>query len=238
MASGQPLRGFAGQGMNGHKRGADAKVDAVQVVEVTSLGTGSVTVLRHGWALIYLLGVGGSGEASAGRGGGGGAALYRRVRVTPGQIISWTLGTPGAAAPTSTPGNDGTDSTVTTPTGLVLKAGAGKGGTSVAPGAGGVATGGDINRNGGAGGTFAGNGVGAGLGGGNGGAGSGNGGGGGGGAGFSDVGSALAGGSGGAGPSGAGALYGGGGGGTVSGTGFDSGAGVGGRLVIWFVRPF
>lgn len=159
--TGRSVRGLVAQSMNGSRGLVTPKFGALPV-NATS-GSGSITVRRPCYALIVARGPGGSGGGGSGptvcSGGGGGAALYKRVFLRAGQTISYTVGTPGAE-PTfsSVPGNDGTDSTVTLPDGTVLRAGGGKRGLfgdGSPGGAGGIATGGDINRNGGAGGLAA-----------------------------------------------------------------------------------
>lgn len=235
MAGPNRLRGFVNQSMSGKKPPSASRADAAQMVDTATPGAGSLTVARNGVALIYLEGPGGSGDAASRGGGGGGAALCKKFRVTKGQVLSWTVGTPGAAAANPAPGNDGSDTTLTLPNGVVLTAGAGKGGAA-SGGLGGIASGGDVNRTGGAGGSSGGAGSSAPDAGGGAGGASGVGSGGGGGAGFGDIGSPLAGGPGSAGASnsGAGGAYGGG-----SGAGsFSTGAGGSGRVLIWIVRVF
>lgn len=198
------LRGFVGQGMDARKT---AGRPTLLAIKDTTSSTDSYTATTGCIALIYAWGAGGSGslDGSQASGGGGGAAGYKRLRMTAGQVLSWSVGA-GAAAPT-TVGIDGGDTTVTLPGGLVLTAGGGKGGAdgAVAGGAGGVASGSwDVARNGGAGGPGGGSATAGGspTGGGTGGAASGNYGGGGGSAGFTDKVSGLPTGNGGAGNAG------------------------------------
>ncbi len=149
----QKLRGLVGQGVAGRKSYRDAFLDVVGGVTATS-GTGSISAPRVCQAQIWAWGPGGSG-ASTGPGGGGGAALFKRLTLSQGQKISWAIGSPGGAA-ANPDGQDGTDTTVTLPSGVVMIAGAGKGALDVPfqPGGdGGVAIGGDVNRSGGKGGT-------------------------------------------------------------------------------------
>lgn len=242
MATGQRLRGFVGQGMNGRR----ARVPSAGAMPVfATSGTGEITIRSHCVALIYMWGAGASGcddvgLNNTGAGGGGGAALFARVFLNLGQKLSYSVGAGGAGVTGSaTTGSDGGDSTVTLPDGRVLTAGGGKAGTRGSTGGlGGVATGGDINRRGGKGGDgvpgtvngVAGEGTGAGAGG----AGSGSAGGGGGAGGLADVLVDLTGGAGSA------AVVGGaqgnapGGGSGAGGT--TSKAGAAGRIIILFVR--
>lgn len=233
------LRGLIAQGASGNKSAYSPRTEVLSVLDISS-GTASVISDRSCWALIYLFGAGGSGSGgNQGGGGGGGAALFKRVRLSPKQSLSPSVGAPGAANSSGTGGLPGGDTTLTLPSGILLTAGGGKagmGGTVPPPAPGGIATNGDINRMGGAGGGNGGNGSPAGLGGGAGGlgyslAGSG---GGGGGAGFSDVGPSLGGGNGSPGAVNLpGGNYGAGSGAWNSGT---AGAGGIGRAVIWLVR--
>jgi hypothetical protein len=150
---GQKLRGLVAQGVSGRKSYRDAMLELVGGATATS-GTGSITAPRACQAMIWAWGPGGSGS-STGPGGGGGGALFKRLTISPGQKISWAIGTPGGAG-ANPDGQDGTDTTVTLPSGLVMTAGAGKGAPDVPfqPGGdGGLATGGDLNRPGGKGAT-------------------------------------------------------------------------------------
>lgn len=185
----QPLRGLVGQSMSG---GRSRSLALAGLPVVATSGSGSVTVRKNGWALIAMWGAGGGAQADPGLngfvgGGSGGAALYRLAPVVAGQVITYAVGAAVLDA-------DGGDSTVTLATGQVLTAGGGKRGSDpavVTPAAGGLATGGDINRRGGNGGVCSlgtqlgetGEGSGAGAGG----AGSGASGGGGGSAGLTDI---------------------------------------------------
>lgn len=158
MAAGQPLRGLVGQSMSGRKPKAFPAL-VRQIDE--SLGASSFTATKAAVALIYAWGAGGSGArdgSNVASGGGGGGAGYKRIRITPGQVISWSIGV-GGAAPGSdlTDGSPGTATTVTLPTGVVLTAGGGQGGARGSSprtgGLGGVVSGPwDIARTGGKGG--------------------------------------------------------------------------------------
>ena len=124
----QPLRGLVAQGMDSRKSFAAANIVLLGGAVSSTPGSGSVTVTKPCLALIWGIGPGGSGSsmATTGGGGGGGAAGYRAVRVTTGQVISYTVGTPGAAA-FGANGSAGTDTTITLPTGRILRAGGGGG---------------------------------------------------------------------------------------------------------------
>jgi hypothetical protein len=154
MPNAQDLRGFVGQGMSGRRaRG----VMPNRILDVTT-GSGTVTLTKSATALIFLFGGCGSGAAqNAGTrgGGGGGAALFRRVALSAGSKIAYSVGAGGAGVITDPGGlgNAGGDTTLTLPDGRILRAGGGQGGVSgAASAAGGVAIGGDVNRTGGAGG--------------------------------------------------------------------------------------
>ncbi len=241
MATGQLLRGLVGQGMDGQKAYSALSIDLLGLVDTTAPGTGVITASRPSNAIIFAFGPGGSGsgDGSQAAGGGGGAALFRRVKLGVGQSIFYTVGTPGAGVlGGTTNGNSATDTLVTLPNRQVLTAGGGKGGTDSAPGAGGLAMNGSINRNGGTGGALP-NGL-ASSGGFGGGAGGNSGSfctGGGGGAGFSDIGGSAGGGSG-SDASNGGTTSNGGppGGGSGGGRGSASGTGGSGRVVIWLLR--
>jgi hypothetical protein len=129
----------------------------------------------QGTALIFIVGSGGCGP-SGGNGGGGGSALFAAVSLQGNEIFSVTT-----SQNVGTAQADGSD-TIVQVGGRMLVAGGGKG-----SGVGGIATGGDINRTGGAGGSAANQAGTAGQFGGSGGAGSASGGGGGGCAGFTDM---------------------------------------------------
>lgn len=243
MVSTSKLRGLVAQNVGGRKSMVGALLQLLGVTLVSASGaTGVITAPRNCIALIYLKGPGGSGGAngSGATGAGGGAALFKLVRMTATQALNYALGVVGAGVVATSDGNDATDSTVTLPNGQVLTAGGGKKGLQLftAPGGkGGVATGGDINRNGADGGTGNGgvNGQSAAPGGGAGGAGSGGGnlGGGGAQAGFGDIATLLAGGNGG--QAGGGSPGEGGGSGAHSGNSADGGAP---KLFVLLIRSF
>ena len=230
----QKLRGLVGQGVDGKKSYSSAIPTVVGLIDATS-GSGAITAPRPCTALVYAYGGGGSG-ASGGNpgGGGGGGALFKRVRLALGQRISFVVGAGGAPCASDADGNSGTATVVTLPSGQVVSATGGFGGTTTGAGVGGSGIGGDVNRVGGDGGrASAGTStVGGGAGGASGGAA-----GGGGGAGFSDSGAALVGGNGGNGSFAASSPGQQGGGGSGSaGPGSVSGIGGQGRVVIQLLR--
>lgn len=147
----QSLRGFVGQGLGSPKGFTATPVAAGMPVSTTS-GSGSVTATRHCSVIVYLWGGSGSGEAntgsSGGGGGGSGSAVRKHINLSRGQTLAWSVGAPGAGVSADASGNDGADSTVTLPNGTVMRAAGGKGGAGLAGGLGGVASGGDLNRNG------------------------------------------------------------------------------------------
>jgi hypothetical protein len=214
-------------------------------------GATSFTATTDCYAFIYGYGGGGSGTLNGGHnggGGGGGAAGFKKIRLAPGQAISWVAGAAGAAnAANSTSGNNGGDTIVTVP-GFVLVAGGGKGGiySTAASAAGGILSGPwDIARVGGLGGQTGNLGAppgspgGSPAGGGIGGAASGDMGGGGGSAGFTDllVGSAAAAGNGSAAaPGGGGAAGGFPGGGSGCSDATTSAAGGAGRVLVYLFK--
>lgn len=219
MAAGHALRGLVGQGMDGKKRQTGGQIELVGFADA-SAASGMIVAPKSCVALIYAWGPGGSGCAGTGSpgGGGGGGAVYKRVRLSARQSITYACGVRGVPVTDDgnvQPGNDTTDTTVTLPSGAVVTAGGGKKGNGGAPGVGGVASGGDLNRSGangfGSGGTAAG---------------------------FADLVPGLAGGAGGAlgGNGSAGSAAGGGGGAGSGGMGSISGAGANGRVLIMLVR--
>lgn len=227
---GQSLRGFVGQGMDG-SRSRSARLLAVHDV---GPGAGSISISEDVHAQIFSWGGGGGGQTGGSRSGAGGAALFKCVRLGRGQRIDYVVAGIAAA------GVAGGDTIVSVPGSVALVA---RGGATLG-GAGGLATGGDVNRAGASGivadATNNGAGNAASPGGGAGGTGiysPGTGAvsaGGGGAAGFADIGQFLAGGNGGnGGSSGAAGGIAAGGGSGQSNTG---GAGGAGRLVIVLMR--
>lgn len=218
----QKLRGFVAQGMNGKK----APAARILAQADSSTGSGSITATNNCVALIYGFGGGGSGGSLGG--GGGGGAVYKRARIGAGQTITYSAGAGGAIA---TAGNDGGDTVITLPSGLVLKATGGRAGNNGR--AGGTGVGGDVNRTGGAGGAINAAGGSGEDGGGVGGLGNASGGGGGGCAGLVSVTPGLAYGIGAPPTNGATGPGGASGGSSPGGSGFQ---GEAGRVLILFVR--
>ncbi|QOG03324.1 T9SS sorting signal type C domain-containing protein [Flavobacterium sp. MDT1-60] len=106
---------------------------------------------------LEIWGAGGAGGGSlinkeGGAGGGGGAYVLRTITVTPGDIITYSVGT--GAIGTSNAGTTGGNTTLTTVSGTNLNANGGSGGNtavhnaSVSAGSGGSASGGTTNTNG------------------------------------------------------------------------------------------
>lgn len=146
----RPLGGVLGRPL-GAKKQFTGTSDLVWSQVYGTSGFLDVPGNRKAIATILAWGAGGSGRPS-GAGGGGAGALMKIVRVAPGQRITWTIGL-GEVGPNGQDGKAGGDTTVTLPSGFVLRATGGAGGTSTAGGAGGVGIGGDINRKGGDGGS-------------------------------------------------------------------------------------
>lgn len=138
---GNKLRGLVGQSLGGRKKNTGGLAQLLTFTDLSS-GSGSISPAFPGVALIFLWGGGGQGELGATSPGGGAAALYKRVRVAKGQTLAYSVGAGGTGG-----GGAGGDTTLTLPTGEVLRA-RGGGAASGSPGAGGVASGGDLNRNG------------------------------------------------------------------------------------------
>lgn len=96
-------------------------------------------------ALIFLTGGGGGGGGAPGGGGGGGGTCVKRISLTGVSSIAITLGAGGAGATTGVNGNNGGNSSIAS---LSMTANGGVGGHTVGyaiGGAGGSATGGDLN---------------------------------------------------------------------------------------------
>lgn len=97
---------------------------------------------KTGTYRFVLWGSGGGGDnAGPNEGGGGGAHVQKTARVRAGQLVPVVVGGP------SLPDDSGAATTVALPSGLV-SAGGGEKGNAGAGGAGGIATGGDVNVNG------------------------------------------------------------------------------------------
>jgi hypothetical protein len=159
----QPLGGALGGDPLGHKKSAALRSVALVSIHDPAPGTSGNIVLPTTYAeyhcIAYLEGGGASGgsgfsPSNAGSGGGGGAAAIKQFRAKAGQVLPYAVGDGGALTSGGPPGNDGGDTTLTIGSATVT-AGGGKRGlsTNLDPGgAGGIATGGDLNRNGGRGG--------------------------------------------------------------------------------------
>lgn len=115
-------------------------------VVIDTPGAGTWTVPSGVYTIeVEVVGAGGGGGAYAAPwGGGGGGYSYKRWSVTPGDIINYTVGGKGTASTGSSDSTDGED-TVFNATQI---AGGGKNGDA-GKGAGGTATGGDVNIPGG-----------------------------------------------------------------------------------------
>lgn len=138
-------QGYGPRGDQPRRATAGGRIIAIGLI--TTSGAGAVLAPENCVVQSWLWGGGASGvNASAsglnGSGGGGASALYKRFVLSRGQSFLYDIAAGGAAQPSvNVLGNDGGDSTLTLPSGLVVRAGGGK-----ALGAGGIATGGDINR--------------------------------------------------------------------------------------------
>jgi hypothetical protein len=217
VANSGRLRGFTGQRMA-------AKTPNAKLLSMYKFTTGSGTIQSPPYATIcefWAIGAGGGAAPTGGPGsfgGDGGGAAYKRFRCGPNLVLTYSIGVGG------TTGADGTATTITMPTGLVVSGGGGQGfaGSHV----GGVGSNGDINRRGG-GGSNGGNSGSPGEFGGAGGVGTPSFSGGGGAAGFSDLGFILGGSGGGSVANGSAP---GGGGGVSAGNGAD------GQLLVTFTR--
>jgi hypothetical protein len=142
--AGQPIRGLTAQSMRGTKRFRTRL--AAPPVNLTT-GSGTVTARSKCFAHIFAWGAGASGQGGTGAAGGagGGGALYKRVPLQAGDVLTYAVGVGGLGS-AGVP-NPGTDTTITLPNGATLTAG---GATGLQ---GGQASGGDVNRRGGNGGT-------------------------------------------------------------------------------------
>lgn len=147
---GQKLRGLVAQSMIGRK--GNLPVSPVPQMLDTFAGSGVFISLYTGILSIYVFGSGGAGDGASGGGGagGGGGAAFKRIRVTPGQMLPWSVGI--GAAGVSGAGSDGGPTTVTLPNGNILLATGGLGSSSRNGASGGVGSGGDASGTGGTGG--------------------------------------------------------------------------------------
>lgn len=108
----------------------------------TAVGAGVWIAPRSGWYWVLAYGPGGNGGSSPGTaasGGGGGGAAGKRVRLNRGQPVAYSISAPGAPTTVQVAGL------------FSLSAGHGAAGGVgfVLGGAGGIGTGGDLNRTGG-----------------------------------------------------------------------------------------
>lgn len=140
------LLGFRGQSMSGQRTGLQGTL--IGCILASNGQSGSITAPADCTAIIIPTGSGGYGQNSNGiGGGGGGGAAYKEYALSRGQILTYA-----AAATQATPDTDGNDSTVTLPTGLIVRGAGGKKAAAAVGGAGGIGSNGDINRSGGDGG--------------------------------------------------------------------------------------
>lgn len=116
-------------------------------------GAASFVADRDCVAYVFAWGGGAGGFSDGaptptGTGGNAGGACMKRVTLAKGQAISWSIGTGGAFAVGSTPGQ-GSDTVVTFPDGTTMTAQRG----GLSSGSAGTGVGGDLNRRGGKGGS-------------------------------------------------------------------------------------
>jgi hypothetical protein len=122
-----------------------------QVLDTTTPGAGIFTAVASGILTIVAWGPGASGSSAVGGatpGGNAGGAVYKRIRLTKGQTISYLVGSAGASV-TGANGNSATDTTIALPNGnqLIAQGGLALGVSTLSTG-----IGGDLNRKGGKGG--------------------------------------------------------------------------------------
>lgn len=124
------------------KLGASFKLG--QMLDTSTTGAGTFTALASGTLIIFAWGGGGPGNGSAGgsSGGGGGGAFYKRIPITKGQVIPYSVG--GRGVGDNAGGTPGGDTFLTTPTNIEIRA---LGASSSGVGA--TAVNGDANRQGG-----------------------------------------------------------------------------------------
>lgn len=150
-------------GVNGRSAGLN-----LTLAQIFSTGSGSISVLSSGVYYLMALGSGATGAFTRGTassfaasgGGGSGGICVKRMFLSAGQPINYVVGAAPAQtnSGTSVPGNNGSSSTITV-AGMTLTAGGGSAGASntnsavANGGSGGIATGGDMNISGLAGGS-------------------------------------------------------------------------------------
>lgn len=232
MATGQILRGWVGQRLDGRKGFSGGRAELLAITDTTT-GSATLSAVKGCVALIYLWGAGGAGDiGGTGGGGGGGGASFKIHRLRAGQSITYSVGTGGVIAIAN-----GGDTTLALPNGRTIIAQGGLNASGNSGGLGGLSFGGDRNRNGGNGGNVSQSGA-NGERGASGGASSFSTAGGGGAAGFSDTSYAATGGAGSAGGGSGNSVNGGTPGGGSGGAAINTGAGGPGRALILLVRPF
>jgi hypothetical protein len=128
--------------MNGRK--AVTRNALISVLEVTATGTYVFTATQRCSVYLYAWGSGAGGNnGGPGSSGASGATGFKKYKLVTDQRLTLNIGVKGLGGAVGT-GTKGTDTTVTDPSGLIATAGAG----DVLPGAGGVASGFDVNRSG------------------------------------------------------------------------------------------
>lgn len=144
------MGGYGPRGERPRRRGG-GRSEIITFQRIAVAGTEEIVAPEACTLEVFLWGAGASGSTgfNSNRGGGSGAACYRSMRLTPGQRVLYAVGAGGPSnAYAGTFGHDGGDSWVQLPSGMIVRAGGGKG-----SGAGGVAIGGKVNLNGAASGT-------------------------------------------------------------------------------------
>lgn len=149
--------GLRGQDMSGVRRDYPRLAGMIIGMRTAfSSNDGSYTIPEPLLADIFAWGAGGGGATGASTiptGGGGGSAGYTRMLLSPGDVISWTLGPSvrGVTASTSGGSNSGFNGvdTVVTVRDRVMTAQGGRAGQPGSPAPRSFATGFDVNRYGG-----------------------------------------------------------------------------------------
>lgn len=122
---------------------------------VWQVPTGVTELVIEAWGAGGGGGASGGGPSSSGKGAGSGAYVKKTVSVTPGDNLPYSVGVGGDGGLPTNPNTKGVNGTATTMSSFGISAGGGEAGASNADGGagdGGIATGGDINTNGNAGG--------------------------------------------------------------------------------------
>ena len=144
MPTAQRLRGLVGQGLNARK--GTLPVNPVPQILDVYAGSGTFSAGFSGILSVWLNGAGGSGQATNGggcAGGGGGGSAFKRIRISAGQQLQWTVGVGGLAV-ASGPGNPGGDTFISMSGGLLVLAAGGLGGSGGVGGVGGGGSGADF----------------------------------------------------------------------------------------------